>query len=73
MIGCFSIDELSLALGRSNVVHAALKSGRMAERLIFDAGRIAGFRPLKPWIWAGFSSTDAPANSPRGVSALGTS
>jgi len=47
--------ELSLALARANVVHAALKSGRIAERLVFDAGRLNGFRPPKPWIWAGFS------------------
>jgi hypothetical protein len=47
--------ELSLALGRANVVHAALKPGRIAERLIFEAGRLNGFRPLKPWIWEGFS------------------
>ena len=36
--------ELSLALGRENVVHAALKPGRLAERLIQDARRLAGFR-----------------------------
>jgi len=71
VVGCFSSAELSLALGRANVVHAALKSGRMAERIIFNAGRIAGFRPLKPWIWAGFSSEAAPANSMRGVSSFG--
>jgi predicted RNA-binding protein YlxR (DUF448 family) len=40
-----SAKELSLALGRENVIHAALKPGRLAERLIFDAGRLAGFRP----------------------------
>ena len=40
-----SAEELSLALGRENVIHAALKPGRLAERLIFDAGRLAGFRP----------------------------
>jgi predicted RNA-binding protein YlxR (DUF448 family) len=73
IIGCFSGAELSLALGRANVIHAALKSGRMAERLMFDAGRIAGFRPLNPWIWAGISSEAAPANSTRGVSSFGTS
>jgi hypothetical protein len=22
---------------------------------VFEAGRLNGFRPLKPWIWAGFS------------------
>ena len=73
VVGCFSGAELSLALGRANVVHAALKSGRMADRLIFDAGRIAGFRPLNPWIWAGISSEAAPADRTRGVSSFGTS
>jgi hypothetical protein len=40
--------ELSLALGRENVIHAALKPGRLAERLIFDAGRLRGFRDPPP-------------------------
>jgi uncharacterized protein len=43
-IECLSSAELSLALGRENVIHAALKPGRLADRLIFDAGRIMGFR-----------------------------
>jgi len=60
VLGCFSSAELSLALGRTNVIHAALKSGRMAERLIFNAGRMAGFRPIKPWKWAGFTSEATP-------------
>ncbi len=40
--------ELSLALGRENVIHAALKPGRLAERLIFDASRLRGFRDMPP-------------------------
>jgi hypothetical protein len=59
VIGALSSAELSLALGRANVVHAALKSGHIAERLVFDAGRLNGFRPLKPWVWAGFSEGEA--------------
>ena len=59
VIAPFNSAELSLALGRSNVVHAALKSGRIAEQLVFDAGRLNGFRPLKPWVWAGFSEGEA--------------
>lgn len=59
IIGALTSAELSLALGRSNVVHAALKSGRIAERLVFDAGRLNGFRPLRPWAWAGFSEGEA--------------
>jgi predicted RNA-binding protein YlxR (DUF448 family)/ribosomal protein L30E len=55
VIGGLTNDELSLALGKANVVHAALKPGRIAERLIFEAARLGGFRPLKPWVWDGFS------------------
>lgn len=55
VIGALTSAELSLALGRENVVHAALKPGRIAERLIFEAGRLEGFRPLRAWVWEGFS------------------
>jgi len=44
ILDCFASQELSLALGRENVVHAAVKSGRLAERLILDAGRLSGLR-----------------------------
>jgi predicted RNA-binding protein YlxR (DUF448 family) len=44
IIDCLTSAELSLALGRENVVHAALKSGRFSERLLADAGRLNGFR-----------------------------
>ena len=44
VIEALDCAELSLALGRENVVHAALKPGRLAERLILDARRLAGFR-----------------------------
>jgi hypothetical protein len=36
--------ELGLALGRENVVHAAVQPGGFAERLTFDAERLKGFR-----------------------------
>ncbi|HEX3810358.1 MAG TPA: RNA-binding protein [Rhizomicrobium sp.] len=45
VIDGLSSAELSLALGRENVIHAALTGGRLAERLIFEAGRLRGFRP----------------------------
>jgi len=44
VIACLTRAELSLALGRENVVHAALKSGRLSVRLAADAGRLGGFR-----------------------------
>lgn len=39
-------SELSLALGRENVVHAALKTGGIVRRIEIDAKRLAGFRDL---------------------------
>jgi predicted RNA-binding protein YlxR (DUF448 family) len=37
-------DELSLALGRDNVVHAAIRPGALADRLILNSMRLAGLR-----------------------------
>jgi len=39
----FTIAELSGALGRENVVHAAVAPGCFAERLLADAARLSGF------------------------------
>lgn len=47
VVDCLSSAEMSLALGRENVIHAALKAGALAERLIFEAGRLSGFRSGK--------------------------
>ena len=44
VVDCLTRAEMSLALGRENVVHAALKSGRLSVRLAADAGRLGGFR-----------------------------
>ena len=59
VIGALTNAELSLALGRENVVHAALNPGRIAERLVFEASRLSGFRALRPWVWEGFSGGEA--------------
>jgi len=45
-IECLTSAEISLAVGRENVIHAALKSGRLQERLSFDAKRLSGFRSV---------------------------
>jgi predicted RNA-binding protein YlxR (DUF448 family) len=45
ILDCLASAELSVALGRENVIHAAVKSGRLANRLVADAGRLEGFRP----------------------------
>lgn len=55
VLGSLTGGELRLALGLPNVVHAALEAGRLAERLVFDAGRLKGFRPLKSLDWNGLS------------------
>jgi len=64
IIDRLTAEELSLALGRENVIHAALKPGRLAERLIFDAGRLAGFRPVSS---AGTSAGSIPTPNERHV------
>ncbi len=46
VIECFGNEELSLALGRENVVHAALAPGRLADRLVAECERLAGFDPV---------------------------
>ncbi len=48
VIETLTADELGLALGRENVIHAAVQPGGLAERLIFDAERLSGFRPAAP-------------------------
>jgi hypothetical protein len=45
IVDCLTCSEMSLALGRENVVHAALNPGRLSERVRRDAGRLKGFRP----------------------------
>ncbi|HYM30658.1 MAG TPA: RNA-binding protein [Candidatus Cybelea sp.] len=42
-IATFSSAELSLALGRENVIHAALAPGRLAGRFLVEIERLAGF------------------------------
>ncbi|HEX3651761.1 MAG TPA: RNA-binding protein [Rhizomicrobium sp.] len=45
VIGLLDSGELSMALGRENVIHAALFPGPLADRLVLDAERLEGFRP----------------------------
>jgi uncharacterized protein len=40
IINIFTVDELDLAFGRSNVIHAAVGRGKLAEKLIWAARRI---------------------------------
>lgn len=51
LCGIFSNDELSLALGLENVIHAALTSGRRSQRFTREIRRLSGFEPLFPQEW----------------------
>jgi predicted RNA-binding protein YlxR (DUF448 family) len=44
VIALFEIEELSLALGRENVVHAALRAGGLANRFLAECRRLEDFR-----------------------------
>lgn len=44
VIDLLSIDELSLAIGRENVVHAALREGGAARRVVAEAERLSRYR-----------------------------
>ncbi|MEM8576524.1 MAG: RNA-binding protein [Pseudomonadota bacterium] len=43
-IGWLTADELGQAFGRQTVIHAALASGRLAERVVEEAHRLKGVR-----------------------------
>ncbi len=63
-IDCLTRAELSLALGRENVIHAAVKPGPLAERLIFDSARLLGFRAKQA---ADGTAGSSPARNERNV------
>jgi hypothetical protein len=42
----FTAAELGKALGRDNAVHVVMNEGRLAERLVREAGRLMVFRGL---------------------------
>ncbi|MEZ5939405.1 MAG: RNA-binding protein [Hyphomonadaceae bacterium] len=52
IVGCFSAEELGMALGGGRVVHACLRSGRFAQSWLGELGRLAGFRAVLPPDWA---------------------
>lgn len=60
LVGLWTGEELSLALGGENVIHTAFLVGRGADRWTFDVQRLSGFRPLVPESWS-----EAPASAPR--------
>lgn len=40
-----TIEQMSLAIGRANVVHAALNHGGATKKFVTEAGRLARYRP----------------------------
>ncbi len=51
LIGCLSDQEIGVALGRENVIHACLSHGPLADRFLSEAERLGGFRVLCPAEW----------------------
>jgi predicted RNA-binding protein YlxR (DUF448 family) len=47
LVSLFDNQELSLAFGKGNVIHAALAPGRLAERFLMEVARLRGFRPAE--------------------------
>jgi len=45
VISILTSEEMGLALGRENMVHAALGTERLGLRVVEEARRLAGFRP----------------------------
>ncbi|WP_204112548.1 RNA-binding protein [Shimia biformata] len=45
-IGWLTADELGLAFGRQTVIHAALASGGLTQRVVEEAQRLKGFREI---------------------------
>ena len=60
--GVFTADDLGLALGLENAIHAVLLEGGRADRWTIEVERLAGFRPLLPPEWGG-----EPAEMPNKV------
>lgn len=55
LCGQFTSEELSMALGDANVIHACLLSagtGRLHARFLEEIGRTAGFRAMAPAAWS---------------------
>jgi uncharacterized protein len=68
VVGCFSGEEMGMALGRGRVVHATWLQERLARVWAVETGRLSGFRALAPESWrpARSSGVDAADRVPRG-------
>jgi predicted RNA-binding protein YlxR (DUF448 family) len=63
--GTFSADDLSLALGLENAIHAVLLTGGRADRWTIEVERLAGFRSLIPTQW-GVGAAEGPSKDSDG-------
>lgn len=61
--GAFTANDLSLALGLENAIHAVLLEGGRADRWTLEVERLAGFRPLQPPEWGGRPAEDPDKDS----------
>jgi len=50
-VGCFTSEELGVALGRERVIHACLLQERLAMGWAAEIARLAGFRTIVPSSW----------------------
>lgn len=50
VIGALTGHELGLAFGRDFAIHAALEGRGVADRALFEARRLSGFRPTPEWV-----------------------
>jgi len=62
--GAFGADDLSLALGLENAIHAVLLAGGRADRWTIEVERLAGFRPLRPSHWDASGGEGGSAGAP---------
>jgi predicted RNA-binding protein YlxR (DUF448 family) len=44
--GCLTSSELGLAFGRQSVIHGALASGRLSDRVVEEAAKLRGLREI---------------------------
>jgi predicted RNA-binding protein YlxR (DUF448 family) len=51
VVGCLTDQEIGVALGRENVIHACLSQSALADRFLSEAERLGGFRVLCPAEW----------------------
>lgn len=60
-IGCATAAELGLAFGRDHVIHAALGVGGLSDRVLDEAGRLAGLREIAVTSSVNCASVTGPA------------